>query len=101
MIEHIRLSHPALMVLKCFLADVKTPLCGVDIVDAIGTPPGSLYPMLRRFEDAGWLSSKWETASPKKLGRPRRRLYRMTKDGRKLAADAFKDLGLLPGRSAQ
>jgi len=34
---------------------------GFDIVDITGMPSGTVYPALRRLEDAGYLASKWET----------------------------------------
>ena len=33
---------------------------GFDIVDITGMPGGTVYPALRRLEDAGYLTSKWE-----------------------------------------
>ena len=35
-------------------------LYGFDIVDITGMPGGTVYPALRRLEDAGYLTSKWE-----------------------------------------
>jgi PadR family transcriptional regulator PadR len=42
---------------------------------------GTLYPILARLEQAGWLSSSWEEIDPATEGRPRRRLYRLTGEG--------------------
>lgn len=44
--------------------------------------PGTLYPLLARLEKAGWLKGRWENGSPKKMGRPRKRLYRLTPTGK-------------------
>ena len=38
-------------------------LYGFDIVDITGMPGGTVYPALRRLEDAGYLSSTWEKES--------------------------------------
>lgn len=46
-----------------------------------GLASGSLYPILYSFEEAGLLESQWEAEDPKVLGRPRRRLYRITPSG--------------------
>jgi DNA-binding PadR family transcriptional regulator len=47
----------------------------------IGVLSGTVYPLLRRLEDKGWLSSRWEDVDPAAAGRPRRRLYRLTGEG--------------------
>jgi PadR family transcriptional regulator PadR len=47
------------------------------------TAHGTLYKALSRMEKAGWLSSVWEDPdSAAAEGRPRRRLYSITADGR-------------------
>lgn len=46
------------------------------------TAHGTLYKALRRMEEAGLLSSRWEDPQiALDAGRPRRRLYRVTPDG--------------------
>ena len=65
-------------------------------------PGGSLYPILLRFERGGVLTSDWETDDPSALGRPRRRLYHLTPNGRAFARGALE--GLAPAfrlRSAE
>ena len=42
----------------------------------------SLYPLLYRLEKRGWLEGRWT----EKSGQRRRRLYRLTPDGRKVLA---------------
>src|SRR5215510_9180890 len=42
----------------------------------------SLYPLLYRLEKRGWIAGKWE----EKAGQRRRRLYKLTPDGRKVLA---------------
>lgn len=53
---------------------------------------GSLYPILMRLENDGFISSKWEEEDPRDLGRPRRRLYRICGKGEKLLREALADL---------
>ena len=75
-----RITYPAACVLKA-LSQGKA--FGFDIMDATGLPSGTVYPLLRRFEDAGLVRSKWE--SSKKAfndARPRRRNYQLTRLGR-------------------
>jgi PadR family transcriptional regulator PadR len=66
-------------------------LYGFDIIDITGLPGGTVYPALRRLEDAGYLSSKWEDhriaqAEP----RPPRKYYELTREGREALAEAVK-----------
>jgi transcriptional regulator len=42
----------------------------------------SLYPLLYRLEDRGWLEGRWV----EKAGQRRRRYYRLTAEGRKVLA---------------
>ena len=41
-------------------------------------PEGTIYPILRRLEERGWVSSRWNPA-----GGRRRRTYRLTSKGRR------------------
>lgn len=53
------------------------------------TAHGTLYKALSRMETAGWLTSTWEDADEATAeGRPRRRLYSITADGRAALARA-------------
>jgi|KBSMisStaDraftv2_1062788.scaffolds.fasta_scaffold3753658_1 DNA-binding PadR family transcriptional regulator len=93
MTDNIRLSHQGLKVLRVFLdalgEDVRAELAGADIMAAAGLSSGTLYPILLRFEKAGLLESRWEKERPEKLGRPRRRFYRMTQAGAQVAHESF------------
>jgi transcriptional regulator len=42
----------------------------------------SLYPLLYKLEDNGWIDGRWQ----QKAGQRRRRLYRLTADGKKVLA---------------
>jgi len=64
---------------------------GFDIVDITGMPGGTVYPALRRLEEAGYLSSTWEKARVAHAdARPRRKYYELTPAGREALADAIK-----------
>ena len=64
---------------------------GFDIVDVTGMPGGTVYPALRRLEDAGFLSSRWEKERVAHAElRPRRRYYEVTRAGREALAEAMK-----------
>jgi PadR family transcriptional regulator PadR len=94
--DHIRLSLQGLRVLRIFLdalsEDLHAELAGADLLSAARVSSGTLYPILLRFERAGLLESRWETERPEALGRPRRRFYRMTQSGVRVAHEALGDL---------
>jgi PadR family transcriptional regulator PadR len=69
-------------------------LSGADISRETGLASGTLYPILLRLEEAGWLESRWETEEPSSLGRPRRRLYKVTGLGARRARAAARDLAV-------
>lgn len=54
------------------------------------TGHGTLYKALSRLEEFGLLSSRWEDAAAAE-GRPRRRLYELTKQGAQVAEQARAD----------
>ena len=93
---HVRLSHQGLRVLRAFLdalsEDVRAELAGAELMRLARVSSGTLYPILLRFEKAGLLESRWEKETPESLGRPRRRFYRMTRAGARVAHDALGEL---------
>jgi DNA-binding MarR family transcriptional regulator len=76
-----RLTLQGMKVLQAFVDNHDADTAGADIQRLTGLSSGTLYPILFRFEQAGWLSSKWEQVDPSKVGRPRRRLYRILSTG--------------------
>jgi DNA-binding PadR family transcriptional regulator len=88
-----RLTLASLKVLRVFLERPKQQLAGADIRKLARVATGSLYPILLRFEAAGWLDSKWEDIDPKEAGRPRKRFYRLTPIGFAQANEALRHLG--------
>lgn len=71
-------------------------LYGFDIIDITGLPGGTVYPALRRLEEAGHLSSKWEKQSIAQAEpRPARKYYELTRAGREALAEAVKRYRLL------
>jgi len=63
-------------------------LYGFDIVDITGMPGGTVYPALRRLEDAGYLTSKWEKERVAQAElRPRRKYYELTTKGKSQLAE--------------
>jgi PadR family transcriptional regulator, regulatory protein PadR len=75
---------------------------GFDIMDATGLPSGTVYPALRRMEEAGLVASRWEDAAvAQKEQRPARKYYQLSKAGKLAlaeAADRYRLTGRAPVR---
>lgn len=65
-------------VLKVFLEDPGGSRYGFELMKFTGMASGSLYPMLARLEEAGWLTRGKESTDPKAAGRPPRTNYIIT-----------------------
>ena len=82
-----RLTLPTAMVL---MAVFRSYRYGFDISDATGLPSGTVYPVLRRLEEAGLLRSRWEAAQTALAEqRPPRRYYTITSSGSQAVRDAM------------
>jgi PadR family transcriptional regulator PadR len=89
----VRMSFQTLKVLEAFLENPGEELSGADVHKRSGIASGTLYPILLRLESAGWFISRWEAIDPASVGRPRRRLYRLTRSGLAYASGVFASLG--------
>lgn len=88
----VRISLQTLRVLEAFLENPTGQLAGADVHKRSGLASGTLYPILLRLEGAGWFVSEWELVDPATVGRPRRRLYRLTPGGLTRASEVFASL---------
>jgi DNA-binding PadR family transcriptional regulator len=62
---------------------------GFDILDATGLASGTVYPILRRLEQDGLATSRWESARvAQQEQRPPRRYYVLTREGQTLVEEA-------------
>ena len=63
------------------------------VMDATGLASGTVYPALRRLEEARLLRGKWEDApAAHRGGRPQRRLYELTSAGERSLEEAIQKL---------
>lgn len=76
-------SPPTRAVLATLLATRPQPSYGYNLSRATGLKSGTLYPILQRLHDQGFLRAEWESAPPG--GRPPRHLYTLTDEGVALA----------------
>lgn len=69
---------------------------GFDIMDATGLPSGTVYPILSKLEDSGFLKSRWEDGRvAKREKRPPRKSYEITGAGRESLQENLKKYRLL------
>jgi PadR family transcriptional regulator PadR len=69
---------------------------GFDIMAVTGLASGTVYPALRRLEDADYVASKWEKQSIALAEqRPARKYYEVTKVGRTVLTEARQRFRLL------
>jgi DNA-binding PadR family transcriptional regulator len=92
-VQPVRMSLQTLRVLEAFLENPADELAGADVQKRGGLASGTLYPILLRLESAGWFVSRWEGVDPSSVGRPRRRLYRLTATGLRRASEIFATFG--------
>lgn len=88
-LQDVRITASVAQVLRPFLDNPKRAISGADIIRETRMFSGTLYPILIRLENAGWLTSTWESIDPIEEGRPRRRLYTVTASGQQLALEAL------------
>jgi DNA-binding PadR family transcriptional regulator len=84
------MTTPRVLALRAFLDDPERERYGLELATEAGLEPGTIYPILVAFENAGWLRSREEDeVDPHLEGRPRRRYYRLTPDGLSAARAAL------------
>ncbi|WP_222853700.1 PadR family transcriptional regulator [Fodinicola acaciae] len=74
----MRITTSVAAVLAAFPRDQEEGHYGLELMRATGLPSGTLYPILVRLQDAGWVETHWEDVDPATAGRPARRYYRLT-----------------------
>ena len=86
----VRMTQITALVLRAVAAGYRY---GFDVMGACGLPSGTAYPALRRLEKAQLLKSRWESAAQAHAeGRPRRRTYELTAEGRTTLPEAERKL---------
>ncbi|MEO6020016.1 MAG: helix-turn-helix transcriptional regulator [Knoellia sp.] len=84
-----RMTGPTRAVLEVLLDQPDDVHYGLAIGALTALPSGTVHPILARLEGLGWVDSSWEDIDPADVGRPRRRLYRLTNHGLASAAEAL------------
>ena len=81
-----RLTTHAVSVLDALADHSPEWLYGLELSERTGLKSGSLYPILIRLAERGFLESRW--LDPSAPGRPRRHAYRIVVKGEQALADA-------------
>lgn len=79
------LSPAARRVLQALAEAGSAGRHGYDLCRKADIKSGTLYPLLMRLEGQGYLAADWQAAETP--GRPPRHVYRLTAEGRRLAAE--------------
>ena len=77
-------SPSTCLVLTCLQSK---PYYGYALMKETSLKSGTLYPILMRLTDRGFLTSTWE--EPQGLGRPPRQIYELTTQGRAYAIEVL------------
>jgi DNA-binding PadR family transcriptional regulator len=88
----MRITVPTARLLAALLADPQADRYGLDLMQSTGLASGTLYPLLHRLMEAGWLTTRWEEFDPAAQGRPARRYYRLTPEGATQARQALAEM---------
>src|SRR5262245_44393398 len=85
-----RMTLQTQLVLRTLIQDPTRDCYGLEVAAEVGLPAGTVYPILARLEEAGWVSSIWEEPGVHVTeGRPRRRFYRIDPAGAQAAREAL------------
>lgn len=79
----MRLSLQTVSLLSVLKENATSWSYGYDLSKTTGIKSGTLYPLLARLHNEGWLETKW--TQPQEPGVPPRHLYRLTPTGSKEA----------------
>jgi DNA-binding PadR family transcriptional regulator len=93
------MTYPTAAVLRALSLEYRY---GFEIAEVVGLRPGSVYQVLRRLEEAGFVRGEWEPAGvARQQGRPARRYYRLAgNEAEELLEEArrrFPGIDHLPG----
>lgn len=88
-----KLSHTAALILQALHSGF---IYGFSIMEVTGLPSGTVYPAMRRLERDGLIVSRWEKQSIADAeGRPPRKYYKVTAEGKTTLEAARKRYPLL------
>lgn len=85
--QKLYLTRTSRAVIAALARNADDELWGRRICDDADLPSGTVYPLLGRLADLGWVDCRWENDDdPRHATGPRRRFWRLTENGRRHAA---------------
>lgn len=84
----MRVTHPTKVVLGLLLATPEQSRYGHELTKHTDINKNTVYRILSRFEQRGWLTS--ELVDNKERGKPARRYYKLTKQGQVAASQLLR-----------
>ncbi|MGI9070287.1 MAG: PadR family transcriptional regulator [Bryobacteraceae bacterium] len=91
-----RASDQTLLIVESLLSDRQAWKYGYSLSQQTGLPSGTLYPILMRLADSGFLDTKW--TDPEREGRPPRHVYRLSVSGACWAREALTNRTILASK---
>jgi PadR family transcriptional regulator PadR len=85
MTRAFRTTRPMRTLLETLAAGNGEWRYGYDLSRETGLKSGTLYPLLMRFSERGWVEARWAEAAAQ--GRPPRRMVRLSAEGRRSAGE--------------
>lgn len=83
----MRITHQTRLLLQAFLDSPAEETWGFELSKAAGLSAGTIYPTLKRLQDEGLIESRWEEIDEAREGRRRRRYYKLTGEGVRVARE--------------
>jgi len=77
------------LVLRTLIDAADREVYGLEVCQLAELPTGTVHPILARLERLGWAVSRWEEIDIHEEGRPRRRYYRLSREGLQEAQNAL------------
>jgi PadR family transcriptional regulator, regulatory protein PadR len=77
----VRRTEPVVSVLRLFLTDPWVEHHGYEIAQALSLHRPTVYKILDRLANDGWLTHRDEEGSTRSLGHPPRTFYQLTPEG--------------------
>ncbi len=84
-----RLTRQTAVLLNQLLTAPAKEWYGLELMELTGLRSGTIYPLLHRLRQDGWLTASTEEVDPVEAARPRRRLYRLTGSGERAAREVL------------
>ena len=81
----LRMTLQTKLVLSVLAQSPQDWFYGLQVAQAVGLASGTVYPILGRLNEAGWVESAWEEIDESTEGRRKRCYHRITAEGEKEA----------------